>query len=84
MAEEDVLTRLFTDPVRAAGTLHALEELYLFAGTVRPLEDFQQALQTRLAVGYQYKLRDRIMDSLGRANVQKRVGASLFDAQLCA
>jgi [glutamine synthetase] adenylyltransferase / [glutamine synthetase]-adenylyl-L-tyrosine phosphorylase len=50
MADEDVLTRLFSDPARAAGTLHALEELYLFAGTVRPLEDFQQALQTRLAL----------------------------------
>lgn len=76
MADEDVLNRLFSDPARAAGTLHALEELYLFAGTLRPLEDFRQALLSRLALA---PSPDRALTQLSRFVESSPSKVTLFD-----
>ncbi len=76
MADADVLTRLFSDPARAARTLHALEESYLFAGTLRPLEEFQQALYARLALA---PSPDRALTQLSRFIEVSPSKVTLFD-----
>ncbi len=76
MADADVLTRLFSDPARAARALHALEESYLFAGTVHPLEDFRQALHARLAIA---PSPDRALTQLSRFVEASPSKVTLFD-----